>query len=145
MPQPPVITRATRLIPPPPLERNDQRLFYGPPVPAPWNSASGASAGEGKGAKNGKERGDEDEEEDKVLSDAHLFATWDYDPKDFRAARRGSKMAAGFGVTNGTMPPLKRKRSETMVPSLKRQRSDNMVPRRGSEAGAGIVRIKTER
>jgi hypothetical protein len=125
-------------MPPPPLERNDQKLFYGPPVPAPWNSASGANVGEGKGSKGGKEKDEEDEEEDKVLSDAHLFATWDYDPKDFRAglpmARRGSKMAMGLGGANGAMPPLKRQRSDSMVPS-----------RRGSEAGPAMIRIKTER
>jgi hypothetical protein len=129
-----VIARTTRLIPPPPLLRNDQKLLYGPPVPAPWNSTS--AVGEGKGVKGAKDNEEDEEEEDRVISDAHLFATWDYDPKDFRAslpmARRGSKMV--FGGANGTVPPMKRKRSDSVAPS-----------RRGSEAGSALARIKTER
>lgn len=81
-----------------------------------------ASGGEvkGKGAKDKEE--EEEEEVDKVLAEAHLFATWDYDPKDFRTTlplpRRGSH-------TSGTAP-LKRKRSESVI-----------FGRRGSDATYG--------
>ena len=133
-----MVARATRLIPPPPLVRNDQKLLYGPPVPAPWNTLSGVNGGEGRGVKGGKDNDDEEEEEDRVLSDAHLFATWDYDTKDFRAGlpmgRRGSKIGLGFGGANGTMPPMKRKRSDSVA-----------LSRRGSEAGPAMTRIKTEK
>lgn len=132
-----MIARTTRLIPPPPLVRNDQNLLYGLPVPAPWNTTSGANAGEGKGVKGGKDNDDEEEEEDRILSDAHLFATWDYDPKDFRAGlpipKRGSKVG-GMGGANGAAPQMKRKRSDVIVPS-----------RRASEAGSAMAKIKTER
>lgn len=121
-------------MPPPPLIRNDQKLLYGPPVPAPWNTTSGVNAGEGKGVKGSKDNDDEEEEEDKVLSDAHLFATWDYDPKDFRASlpipKRGSKVGMGVGGANGIVSSTKRKRVDS-VASL----------RRLSE----VTRIKTER
>ncbi|KIJ47368.1 hypothetical protein M422DRAFT_45895 [Sphaerobolus stellatus SS14] len=109
---PSLLTRATQVLPPSPLERNNQRLLYGPPIPAPWNSTQGVV--------DKKDKDDEDdEEENKVLADAHLFATWDYDPKDFRGPlpvpRRGSKVSTGSA-------------------SLKRKRSDSVVPgRRGSE------------
>lgn len=136
--QSPVIARTTRLIPPLPLVRNDQKLLYGPPVPAPWNTLSVVNAGEGKGTKGGKDNDDEEEEEDRVLSDAHLFATWDFDSKDFRAglptARRGAKVGLGFSGANGTVPSMKRKRGDSVAPS-----------RRGSEAAHAMTRIKTER
>ncbi|KAF8480695.1 hypothetical protein JB92DRAFT_3149286, partial [Gautieria morchelliformis] len=60
---PPVIARTTRLIPPPPLLRNDQKLLYGPPVPAPWNTTSGV--GEGKGVKGAKDNEEDEDEEDR--------------------------------------------------------------------------------
>ncbi|KAF8512095.1 hypothetical protein BU17DRAFT_54245 [Hysterangium stoloniferum] len=136
----PVLGRTTRILPPPPLERNDQKLLYGPPIPAPWNL--NGNVGEGKGQKGGKDKDKNEEEEDeadRVLADAHLFATWDYDTKDFRAistsGRRASKFVTGFGGGNGMMPPsIKRKRSESTLSG-----------RRGSEAGSVTSRIKTER
>jgi len=87
-----------------------------------------SGSAEGKGQKGGRDKDEEDEEEaDKILADASLFATWDYDPKDFRgtlpAPRRGSKVGAPAVPSS-----LKRKRSESVVPG-----------RRASDAGYGLL------
>ncbi|GJJ13966.1 hypothetical protein Clacol_008223 [Clathrus columnatus] len=113
-----VLTKSTRLVAPSPLERTGQKLFYGPPIPAHWNSGT---VGEHK-APRGKDKDEDNEEVTKVLADAHLLAAWDYDPKDFRVglpmARRGSKVGNPvFTSGNGPSLPttLKRKRSEIVM------------------------------
>lgn len=124
--------KVSRLIAPPPLERNNQKLFYGPPVSAHWNLGTNGSGEHNKTLK-GKEKGEEEEEvATRVLADAHLLATWDYDLKDFRQGlpmvRRGSKVvahhsglqysgASGNGSSTAAAGLSKRKRSESIFGS----------------------------
>jgi len=87
---PPAIqTRTSRLSHPPVLYRGTKAVVYGPGIPAPWNSsvpgqeAVGAGGGpptkdSGANSKDGSAK--------PLLPDARLYATWDYDTKDFRVA-----------------------------------------------------------
>lgn len=70
------------------LHRGTKALTYGPGIPAPWNSNLPGQDGVGAGgplttkdsnATNGKDGGPKP-----LLPDARLYATWDYDTKDFR-------------------------------------------------------------
>ncbi|KAF9238395.1 hypothetical protein BU15DRAFT_47719 [Melanogaster broomeanus] len=89
-----VLSRTSRLTHPPVMQQGSQKLYYGPGVPAPWNSSlTGASGtpgirgGEDPSVVNGREA------PSFILPDAQMFATWDYEAKHFQqplaASRRG--------------------------------------------------------
>lgn len=85
--QPSVLTRVTKMAPPQPLTRGAEKLLYGPGLPAPWNSGAvtpAPAASKVKDEKNGKQNGKEEEPKVETLPDSLLFATWEYEPKDFR-------------------------------------------------------------
>ncbi|KAI8972618.1 hypothetical protein BD414DRAFT_500107 [Trametes punicea] len=87
----PVYARTTRIAHPPVLQRGNQKLTYGPGVNAPWNAsfspmpASTPAPGKSKeaganGIANGKEK---EKEPPRPLPDARLYATWNYEQKQF--------------------------------------------------------------
>ncbi|KAJ7222465.1 hypothetical protein GGX14DRAFT_388267 [Mycena pura] len=75
---PPIYARVTRLAHPGPLSRGTKLLTYGPGVPAPWN------APEDKNPDAAKER---DAREPRI-PDARVYATWEYESKDYRTVSR---------------------------------------------------------
>ncbi|CAK5271037.1 unnamed protein product [Mycena citricolor] len=77
---PTIYNRLTRINHPPPLTRGAKSLTYGPGVPAPWNAPDNKE-------ENAKDR---DSREPKVV-DARVFATWEYEAKDFRNPIRKSR------------------------------------------------------
>ncbi|KAG7087472.1 hypothetical protein E1B28_013436 [Marasmius oreades] len=88
---PNIFARTSRLTHPPVLMRGTKQVIYGNGVPAPWNAnlapstdltAKDGGGGTGSGV-NGIVKGDPPTKS--VLPDARLFATWDYEPKDYRA------------------------------------------------------------
>ncbi|KAI0830195.1 hypothetical protein BC628DRAFT_1313812 [Trametes gibbosa] len=95
----PVYARTTRLAHPPVLQRGSQKLTYGPGVNAPWNASfspmpastpalgkgkEAAGAGAGAGANGALPNGKEKEREaPRPLPDARLYATWNYEQKQF--------------------------------------------------------------
>ncbi|THH21366.1 hypothetical protein EUX98_g8404 [Antrodiella citrinella] len=97
----PVHNRTTRLGHPPALIRGTTKLVYGPGVPAPWNSSSIPPPLPTASKPNGKEVNGKDKDKDKddavsaakLLPDARLFATWNWDQKSYKeplqAHRRG--------------------------------------------------------
>ena len=102
VPQPAILTRTSRLSHPPVLQRGSKLLVYGPGVPAPWNtnSATSADAAPPMSAKpkegvNGTNVKSEDSLVKPVLPDARVYATWDYDPKDFRVPLGSSTRSRG--------------------------------------------------
>jgi hypothetical protein len=116
--QPAILTRTSRLSHPPVLQRGPKLLVYGPGVAAPWNANSPTPADvvplmsvklkEGSGAMSGKA---EDPSIKPVLPDARLYATWDYDAKDFRVplgatartrGRMGSVQQGGISLALGS-------------------------------------------
>ncbi|KAJ7780359.1 hypothetical protein B0H14DRAFT_3586370 [Mycena olivaceomarginata] len=98
-----VYARVTRLAHPPPLARGSKILKYGQGAPAPWNAGTtGAGAdGDGDGGKG---------EEDKKIPDARVYATWEYESKDFRV---GIKKPRGPAVQQ--QPPQPGRRSSRAV------------------------------
>jgi hypothetical protein len=109
--QPSVHVRTTRLSHPTVLTGNGQKLIYGSGVPAPWNAAStppvAATPTVNKpkdGTVNGISNNNKPKETPKTLPDATLFATWDYDKKDFRQplvpGRRGRVGSVQGGSSN---------------------------------------------
>lgn len=117
---PAILTRTSRLSHPPVLQRGSKLLVYGPGVPAPWNanSPTPADANPPLSAKlkegiNGTSGKSEDSPVKPVLPDARLYATWDYEPKDFRVplasttrtrGRMGS-VQGGSGVISLALGP----------------------------------------
>ncbi|KAJ7799783.1 hypothetical protein B0H14DRAFT_2387847, partial [Mycena olivaceomarginata] len=91
---PAVYARVTRLAHPPPLARGSKILKYGQGAPAPWNAGTtGAGAdGDGDGGKG---------EEDKKIPDARVYATWEYESKDFRVGikNRGGRRCSSSRPT----------------------------------------------
>ena len=76
--------RATRLLPPPILSTaTGEKFLYGAGVPAPWNSSLQNTNTTGGGTNN-KEESTVNEDNEMALTDARLFATWPYEPRDFR-------------------------------------------------------------
>jgi hypothetical protein len=72
---------------PPVLHRGAKALVYGPGVPAPWNSNLPGQEGNGAGGSLLKDTTANNNGAPKpLLPDARLYATWDYDTKDFRVA-----------------------------------------------------------
>ncbi|KAJ6524477.1 hypothetical protein B0H19DRAFT_1199972 [Mycena capillaripes] len=97
---PPVYARVTKLGHPTPLARGTTLLKYGPGVPAPWNAPEGSKDA---GGDVGKER---DAKEAKI-PDAKVYATWEYESKDFRAVMRKPRLQAA--------PPAPSRRSSRAV------------------------------
>ncbi|KAJ7145926.1 hypothetical protein C8R44DRAFT_4720 [Mycena epipterygia] len=87
---PPIYARVTRLGHPPPLARGAKLLKYGPGVPAPWN------APEDKEKDVAKER---DPREAK-MPDARVYATWEYETKDYRSVMRRPRVQAAPPTTS---------------------------------------------
>ncbi|KAH9921105.1 uncharacterized protein B0H18DRAFT_1021908 [Fomitopsis serialis] len=113
-----VYGRATRLTHPPILQRGSQRLTYGPGVNAPWNTNAPTPPAAPLMNAKGKDTGvngvtKAGETSVKTLSDARLYATWDYEQKRFheplvpRRGRIGSMQSVGAPA-----PPV-RQRSES--------------------------------
>ncbi|RXW18408.1 hypothetical protein EST38_g7446 [Candolleomyces aberdarensis] len=125
---PAILNRSTRLAHPPVLQRGSKPLVYGQGIPAPWNSnpipptdANGVpqtpvASRAGDSSVNGRGDG---EAPKPAIPDALLFATWDYDSKDFRVPlpRHRSRMASVAGGSSGsgsgtiTLPHITRKGS----------------------------------
>ena len=108
------MARTSRLSHPPVLHRGSKPLTYGTGIPAPWNANPLPSASNTdlsatplvvkpkESMLNGK-----DLPPKPVIPDARLYATWDYETKDFRVplvpfargrSRMGSVQASGSGV-----------------------------------------------
>ncbi|KAF8966948.1 hypothetical protein BDZ97DRAFT_1806041 [Flammula alnicola] len=111
---PAILTRTSRLSHPPVLHRGNKPLIYGSGIPAPWNANAVTSGPDSvlptpltskpkeAPSANGKESPVKP-----VLPDARLYATWDYEQKDFKVPltplprsrnRMGSIQASGSGV-----------------------------------------------
>ncbi|KDR78410.1 hypothetical protein GALMADRAFT_95132 [Galerina marginata CBS 339.88] len=110
---PAILARTSRLSHPAPLHRGNKPLIYGPGVPAPWNANAVPSIPDAvpptpqtskpkdTPIANGKETPVKP-----VLPDARLYATWDYESKDFkiplapvmRGRNRIGSMAGGSGL-----------------------------------------------
>ncbi|KAF5326067.1 hypothetical protein D9611_000873 [Ephemerocybe angulata] len=120
---PAILARSTRLVHPPVLHRGSKPLVYGPGVPAPWNSnpipptdANGVPqtplTTKAKDSLNGK--GDDGESNKPAIPDALLFATWDYDSKDYRVplprhrTRMGSVASGSGSGATITLPQLRK-------------------------------------
>jgi hypothetical protein len=95
--QAPIYRKITRHLPPPALQRDNRKLTYGPGVPAPWNS----KPSDEKSHKNKEKDKDKANVDGGVkLVDALMFATWDWDAKDFRTPlgpRRAIQKMPTFG------------------------------------------------
>ena len=77
-----MLSRTSRLTHPPVLQRGSQKIYYGPGIPAPWNSSLTASAMQGgKGEDGGTTNGQD--ASSFTLPDAQMFATWDYETKQY--------------------------------------------------------------
>lgn len=110
--------RSTRLQHPNVLSRGTQKLTYGPGVNAIWNSGptpatTPAPPPGNTNPKSGKDGGGnvppdgKDGQTQKVMVDAKMYATWNYEEKHYneplvvgRRARMGSLQVSG-GVGNG--------------------------------------------
>ena len=101
-----VLSRATRLNPPPPLVNSSsgEKFLYGTGVPAPWNSNTPNQAAAASGPKKkGKGGGDDDDDDEKdkekesLLGDAVLLATWDWEAHDFRMPPVHAKRPRALG------------------------------------------------
>ncbi|KAJ6463331.1 hypothetical protein C8R45DRAFT_1176831 [Mycena sanguinolenta] len=106
---PSVYTRVTKLSHPPALSRVKNGatfLKYGQGVPAPWNAPpSGAQGGDGDGKGKDGDGG--------RIPDARVYATWEYEAKDFRAPLNLRKVrgAAQSQAHAGTSAPTPSRRS----------------------------------
>ncbi|KAF8901049.1 hypothetical protein CPB84DRAFT_1680169 [Gymnopilus junonius] len=114
---PTILARTSRLSHPPVLHRGNKPLTYGTGIPAPWNANAITTGPDGAvvptpqstkpkelaQTANGKEPPVK-----ATLPDAKLFATWDYESKDFRVpltpavvrgrGRIGSMHSSGSGL-----------------------------------------------
>ncbi|OCB86061.1 hypothetical protein A7U60_g6959 [Sanghuangporus baumii] len=108
----PCFSRATRVVPPPPLVNNTtkDKFLYGVGIPAVWNSSSGPQAPSTQPRK-AKVEDDEDErhrdQKDKdssmSLPDAVLHATWDWETHDYRQPiphHKRTRAMSTFGVNS---------------------------------------------
>ncbi|KAF8154078.1 hypothetical protein B0H34DRAFT_720219 [Crassisporium funariophilum] len=110
---PAILARTSRLSHPPVLYRGTKPLVYGTGIPAPWNANALPSADavpptpltakpKDPAVTNGK-----DSPVKAAIPDARLYATWDYETKDFKVplaslargrGRIGSIQASGSGM-----------------------------------------------
>ena len=80
-------------MPPPPLVRDGKKLTYGPGVNAPWNSGPvPAQTPSANGVK--KEKDGKDAPPPKVIPDARLYATWNWEQKSHREPMRRGRMGS---------------------------------------------------
>ncbi|KAF8892036.1 hypothetical protein BD779DRAFT_1670390 [Infundibulicybe gibba] len=79
---PSILGRTSRLTHPPVLYRGSKPLVYGPGVPAPWNANALPTPDIAHSTSLKDDKGDTPARP--VIPDARLFATWDYEPKDFK-------------------------------------------------------------
>ncbi|KAF4612033.1 hypothetical protein D9613_003808 [Agrocybe pediades] len=110
-----ILTRTSRLSHPPVLHRGNKPLIYGNGIAAPWNANAvppgpDGAPGTTPSTSKSKETPSTNAKESPVkpvFPDARLFATWDYDTKDFRIPlhpsarvrnRVGSIQAGGSGL-----------------------------------------------
>lgn len=119
------MSRTSRLTHPPVLHRGTKPLIYGSGIPAPWNSnpvpAAGDVAPSVPNISKPKELpNDKDLGQKPPIQDARLYATWDYEPKDFKVplapltrtrSRIGSMQAGSSGVISLGGPRTKQSRS----------------------------------
>lgn len=112
--QPAIVARTSRLAHPPVLHRGSKPLIYGNGIPAPWNANAVSSGPDGVPAtplvskpKDAPPVNGKDPPVKPVLPDARLYATWDYETKDFKVPlnlpsrgrnRMGSVQAGGSGL-----------------------------------------------
>ncbi|KXN83979.1 hypothetical protein AN958_00626 [Leucoagaricus sp. SymC.cos] len=105
---PVVMTRITRLTHPPVLHRGTKPLLYGPGIPAPWNSHVIPPSDGTSGVPPTPTTKEKDKDKDKdrengeaptkpIIPDAQLFATWDFESKDFKVPLQPSA-TGGTGV-----------------------------------------------
>ncbi|KAL0573332.1 hypothetical protein V5O48_008630 [Marasmius crinis-equi] len=96
---PTIFGRTTRLTHPSVLFRGTKQLIYGSGVPAPWNThvvSSSNDPRDGGGAGSGVNGiGRSDPAAKNAPPDARLFATWDYEAKDYRAPLPASHLKKG--------------------------------------------------
>ncbi|KIM41702.1 hypothetical protein M413DRAFT_444944 [Hebeloma cylindrosporum] len=113
---PAILTRTSRLTHPPVLHRGTKPLTYGSGIAAPWNANPVASAPDAipptpltSKPKDTPTTNGRDTPAKPILPDARLYATWDYETKDFRMplappprgrGRMGSMQASGSGVNS---------------------------------------------
>ncbi len=86
-------------------------FYYGPGVPAPWNSNNPATIPVAEGSwknkdlVNGHKDSSKDESKSDVVPDATMYATWDWDVKDYRLpiTQPKNRRAGSFsiGAPNG--------------------------------------------
>ncbi|KAF8200356.1 hypothetical protein BJ912DRAFT_1029788 [Pholiota molesta] len=108
---PTILTRTSRLSHPPVLTRGSKPLLYGHGIAAPWNANAVSTGPDGNILPTPLASKPKDGPMEVVvkplLPDARLFATWDYEAKDFRVplnpvvkgrTRMGSVQGAGSGV-----------------------------------------------
>ncbi|KAF8172853.1 hypothetical protein K438DRAFT_1981333 [Mycena galopus ATCC 62051] len=107
---PAVYARVTKLAHPPPLARNNANPNapnaklnkYGPGVPAPWNATSASVQ---NNTADGEASGGKGAAGEKTIPDARVYATWEYETKDFRAPLPVRRPRAGGGGGAGGQPP----------------------------------------
>ncbi|KAK7039243.1 hypothetical protein VNI00_010148 [Paramarasmius palmivorus] len=115
---PNIYSRTTRLNHPPVLSRGTKQLIYGPGVPAPWNAnliPPQETAKEKEKEKDGGAQVNGVKKDPAALPDARLFATWEYERKDYNVplqkvnSTRG-RIVSGQGPTI-TVNPNQRRRA----------------------------------
>jgi hypothetical protein len=94
--------RLQRLPVPIPQQRDARKLLYGPGLPAPWNAAAPEKAEE-----KGKKKEIKAPESVTKLPDATMFATWDWETKDFRAPLPPRRMRAMTLQSTNAIPRSK--------------------------------------
>lgn len=119
------MNRTTRLAHPPVLYRSSKPLLYGRGIPAPWNSHA-IPPGDGSNvpptpvtSNKEKDRENGEAPNKPLIPDAQLFATWDFETKDFKVPlpssrhrnRVGSIQSGSSGVISLPSGPSSRSKS----------------------------------
>ncbi|KAJ7180863.1 hypothetical protein C8R46DRAFT_1070783 [Mycena filopes] len=114
---PAVYARVTRLTHPPPLTRGNKLLKYGPGVAAPWNAVAVVEEPKKPKAADGDDETprDRDRDKEKRIPDARVFATWEYETKDFKAGLKRPRGAGGAGASVPPTAPVNARRSSRAV------------------------------
>ncbi|KAJ8074824.1 hypothetical protein PM082_019149 [Marasmius tenuissimus] len=99
---PNIVSRTSRLTHPPVLYRGTKQLVYGSGNPAPWNTAHVAPSTDPREGADGAVVNNTAKGEAPAMQNARLYATWDYEPKDYKAPLpphlKRTKVGAGQGV-----------------------------------------------